>query len=242
MDSTFQIWPAIDIRAGKPVRLLKGDYAQETNYGDQFSVENLAKTFSTFAYGIHVVDLDGAKAGYPINVATISQIIKNSSVPVEVGGGIRNIADAELLFSIGVSRIILGTSALQNPEFLTSCFHLFGSEKVVVGVDSKEGKVATHGWESVSHTPPEDFIEYLQQNHALKTLIFTDIATDGTLCGPPLEIFQKLCKKFPKIDIIASGGVSGKKDMDELAKIGVKGVIFGKAFYENKITAEDFLL
>ncbi len=231
----MQLWPAIDLINGKCVRLFKGDYAQKTEYN--FSLQSLADDFSAFATGIHVVDLDGAKAGHPVNQLAIQEIIQYAKVPVEVGGGIRSFRDIETVLSWGVSRIILGTKALEKPDFIDEVLEKFGSEKIVIGVDAKDGMVATHGWETASSYKAEDFMKLLEQK-GVKTVIFTDIATDGTLAGPPLKTFTHLCQTFPKIDIIASGGIACMQDIANLKTTGVKGCIFGKAWYEGKITKQ----
>lgn len=232
----MQLWPAIDIIDGKCVRLLKGDYTQKTEY--DFSLQSLAQDFSEFGKGIHVVDLDGAKAGNPVNKNAIQEIIANASIPVEVGGGIRTFEDIEEVLSWGVFRVILGTKALEVPSFIDEVLLRFGSEKIVIGVDAKDGFVATHGWETSSSYKAEDFI-FLLQKKGIKTVIFTDIETDGTLAGPPLQTFTHLCDTFPTLDLIASGGISNIQDIYHLQKTGVSGCIFGKAWYEQKISKEE---
>lgn len=239
-NNSFQLWPAIDLLDGKPVRLLRGDYAQKTDYSEDFSLENLARIFSECAAGIHVVDLDGARNGKVTNREAIEKIVKNSTIPVEVGGGIRSFSDAKILFEIGVSRIILGTSALENPDFLRELLGKFGAEKVIVGVDTKNGVVATHGWENASEILAHDFLNNLQ-NIGVKTVIFTDISTDGTLGGSPIETFHALVSTFPNLDIIASGGVASVSDLEHLRNIEVRGAIFGKAFYEGRISVDDLV-
>jgi phosphoribosylformimino-5-aminoimidazole carboxamide ribotide isomerase len=239
LTAPFQTWPAIDLIDAKPVRLIQGEYSKKTDYGDIFSLPEIVRIFSSFAHGIHVVDLDGAKKGSLVNKEAISTIINCSHIPVEVGGGIRTLHDARSLFSLGVSRIILGTSALHDPAFLQTCISHFGTEKIVVGIDAKDGFVATNGWEQSSEVSAESFLKKLQKDFGVQTIIFTDIATDGTLSGPPLETFQNLVNTFPNIDIIASGGISSINDIIRLKETGVRGAIFGKAFYEKKITVEE---
>lgn len=236
-NSVFELWPAIDLIDGKPVRLYKGDYSQKTEYSTALS--ELAQQFSDCSFGIHVVDLDGAKAQTPINFSAFQEISENSSIPFEVGGGIRNITDIENILEAGATRVILGTSALKNPDFLKASVEKFSAEKIVVGVDAKDGMVATHGWETKSTVNAEDFIQKLSDKFGIKTIIFTDIATDGTLAGPPLETFSRLVQKFPHIDIIASGGIAEISDIEKLRTIGVKGAIFGKSFYEGKISIQE---
>ena len=238
MKNHFQLFPAIDLLNGKPVRLLRGNYAHKTDYSEQFSLEFLARTFSEFASGIHVVDLDGAQKGESVNISAIETIVKNATIPVEVGGGIRSFETAKKLLEIGVWRVILGTSALENPQFLKDLLAEFGAEKVVVGVDTKNGMVATHGWENASEISAVTFLQNLQ-NLGVKTIIYTDISTDGTLGGAPIATFEKLVRDFPDFEIIASGGIAHLGDLEKLRKIPVAGAIFGKAFYEGRISTDD---
>ena len=232
--SKFQLWPAIDIIDGKPVRLFKGDYSQKTEYNHTF--ESLAQTFSTFAFGIHIIDLDGAKNGTPVNMNAIKKIVDNAGNSItEVGGGIRNLKDLETLFNIGVTRCILGTSALKNPKFLAEALLQYGPEKIVVGVDCKNRKVATHGWETESTVTDIEFIATLEKA-GVKIINYTDIATDGTLEGSATEVFKELHAKFPNINFIGSGGIATIEDIEEVKKTKISGIIFGKAFYEKRIT------
>lgn len=230
MKKKFQLWPAIDIIDAKPVRLFKGNYDKKTQYDITFSL--LAQKFSIFADGIHVVDLDGAKSQKPINIQALKEIANNSSIPIEIGGGIRTLEDITTFLNAGAKRCILGTSALKNPDFLQKALNKFGPEKIIVGVDAHDGMVATHGWEESSSVEAEKFIEDLQKKFGVTTVIFTDIASDGTLAGPPLETFKMLVEKFPNLEIIASGGIANIEDIKALKKIGVAGCIFGKAYYE----------
>ncbi len=236
-DKNFELWPAIDIIDGKPVRLLKGDYSQKTEYNHTF--ESLAETFSQFAYGIHVIDLDGAKKGSPVNIQAIRKIIQHSGdAIVEVGGGIRSMKDIEQLFTLGVSRCILGTSALKDPQFLAEALQQYGAEKIVVGVDCKNRKVATHGWETESTVTDIEFITQLE-TAGVKIINYTDIATDGMLQGSATDVFAELHKHFPRIRFIGSGGIATLQDIEDVQKTGISGIIFGKAFYEKRITTTD---
>lgn len=234
----MELWPAIDLIDGKCVRLFKGDYAQKTQY--EYALSDLAKDFSSFATGIHVVDLDGAKAGRPINKTSIQEIIANSSVPIEVGGGIRSLADIETVLSWGAKRVILGTKALEDNTFLANAVQQFGSDTIVVGVDAKDGMVATHGWETASSVSAIDFIKTVIQCGG-KTVIFTDIATDGTLQGPAISAIEKITTAFPDLSCIASGGIGNMNDIQALSKTKATGCIFGKAWYENKISKQDLI-
>jgi len=240
MQDSFELWPAIDLLEGKPVRLLKGDYDQKTDYSKNFSLEHLAEAFSSFATGIHLVDLDGARSGKSENLDAIKKIVQVATIPVEVGGGIRSQKDIERLLETGVSRVILGTKAIDDPDFLREMLQKFGTEKVVLGLDAREGVIATHGWESSSGKQVDGFLVLYQEMKG-KHVIFTDITRDGTLEGPALLSYEDLSQKFSKLSFIASGGVSNMSDITALKKTGAKGVIFGKAFYEGKILLEEFV-
>jgi len=234
----FELWPAIDLIDGKIVRLKQGDFSKKTDFSAEFSVQNLPKIFKSFATGIHIIDLDGAKSGSSKNLDTINEIIQNSEIPVEVGGGIRNINDAEKLFEIGVSRIIFGTAAIENPEILMLALKNFGKEKIAIGVDFKNNKVATRGWQKISDISAENLLANLQDWN-FENVIITDISTDGMLCGPPVLKFVNWQKKFSQLKIIASGGISKIEDLQELKKNKIAGAVFGKAFFEKKISTKD---
>lgn len=234
----MQLWPAIDLIDGKCVRLLQGDYSQKTEY--EYSLEDLAKTFSSFAHGIHLVDLDGAKAGCVQNQKAIQTVLQHASVPVELGGGIRSIAEIENVLSWGISRVIIGTKAVESKDFVAQALQQFGAEKIVLGVDAKDGYVATHGWETRSSLRSEQCIADLAVL-GVKTIIYTDISTDGTLRGPAIETVTRLITTFPHIDFIASGGIGNIDDVYDLQKIQITGCIFGKAWYEGKITKQELV-
>lgn len=237
MSTRLSLFPAIDLIDGAPVRLIQGDYAQKTQYN--IGLGEICTTFNTFSDGIHVVDLDGAKAGKVINIEAIQTIRKNTSGLIEVGGGVRSIEDVQMLFDSGVDRIILGTSALNDLPFVEQVFSLFGREKIVIGLDAKDGYIATHGWEETSSLKVSDCITNLLEKVDLKTIIFTDIATDGMLQGPSYDATAQLCQDFPDLDIVASGGVSCLSDIKKLSTLPLAGCIFGKAFYEGHISAKE---
>lgn len=231
---SFIIYPAIDIRGGKCVRLLKGDYNQETVYGD--SPLDMAKQWA--AQGgefIHLVDLDGAKAGHPINDEWVLSIARELDVPVEIGGGLRNMEDVERYLLNGVQRVILGTSAIQDRPFTEQVLAKYG-DRVAIGIDARDGYVATHGWLETSSVTAEALAKELVAKGA-ETFIYTDISRDGTLEGPNTESIVRLAKATGK-NVIASGGVSVAEDLYELAryaKDGVGGAIVGKAIYTDRI-------
>ncbi len=228
----FALWPAIDLLGGDVVRLRQGDYAQVSTYTT--AVPTLVAELSTFAGGIHVVDLDGAKAGKRVNTAVIEQIVEHATVPVELGGGIRTLADARETLALGVSRVIYGSAAVQNPTVVEQALQELGPAQVVLGVDARDGRVATHGWESDSGVMVDELIERFVP-WGLRTVISTDIATDGMLQGPNLPSLRALQGKFSQLRVIASGGVASVGDIRATQAAGLAGVIFGKAYYEGRL-------
>lgn len=227
----MRIYPAIDIKDGKCVRLFKGDYGKVTVYND--SPLEVAKEFAACgAEFIHLVDLDGARDGESINKKIIFEIANTLDIPVQTGGGIRDIKTVEEYINNGINRVILGTAAIQNPEFLIEAIEKF-DEKIVVGIDAKDGYAAYSGWEKISGKKAVEFAKEVEKIGG-KTIIYTDIATDGTLKGPSLKSTKEMAEAV-SIDIIASGGVSSFEDVKKLKETGVEGVIVGKAIYEKKI-------
>ena len=221
------IYPAIDLYGGKAVRLFKGDYAQMTVYSDD--PVSVARDFAAAgASHIHLVDLEGAKIGRPANLSTIAKIVETTGLFAEVGGGIRDMETVDSYLSIGVSRVILGTAAVKDPEFLRAALAKYG-EKIAVGVDLKDGFVAIKGWTETSDLKAEDFFIQMQ-NLGIKTIICTDISRDGAMKGTNRELYRDLSAKFD-IDLIASGGVSSMEDVMALADMKLHGAIIGKAYY-----------
>ncbi len=225
------IFPAIDIVDGKAVRLFKGDYAQMTVYhNDPVSV---AKDFENAgAEWVHLVDLEGAKSGTTPNLDTICRIVSETSLSVEVGGGIRSLDTVETYLNAGVSRVILGTAAVKDPEFLKEALRLYG-ERIAVGVDLKDGMVAIKGWTEVSEENAFDFCKKMQELGVI-TIICTDISKDGAMQGTNLSLYQQLSEAFD-LQIIASGGVSSLEDVKNLAGMRLYGAIIGKAYYTKAI-------
>ncbi len=221
------IYPAIDLYGGKAVRLFKGDYARMTVYSDD--PVSVAKDFAAAgARRIHLVDLEGAKIGRPANLDTIAKIVETTGLFAEVGGGIRGMETVESYFEIGVSRVILGTAAVKDPDFLKAALTKYG-EKIAVGVDLKDGFVAIKGWTETSGLKAEEFFEKMQ-NLGVETIICTDISRDGAMKGANRELYRDLSAKFD-IDLIASGGVSSMEDVTALAAMKLHGAIIGKAYY-----------
>src|SRR3989339_1267332 len=228
----MKIIPAIDLINGKCVRLKQGDYSEQKFYSNN-PVEVAKKFEDEGADMIHIVDLDGAKNGSQENFKIIENIVKNVKIPVEVGGGIRDEETILKLLNIGVYRIILGTKALENIEFVKEMIGKFGLEKVIVGVDAKNGFVAIKGWQEISKIKAIDLIKNLEKV-SVQTIIYTDIATDGMLKGPNFEEIFKIRSIF-KGELVASGGVSCQEDFLKLKEIGSDAVIIGRAVYEGKI-------
>ena len=228
--------PAIDMKDGKAVRLKKGDFKEVTVYSEK--PWEIAREFERCGAGfIHLVDLDGALAGHSVNDEVIKKITSETDIPCEIGGGIRSIDAIEYALSLGVYRVILGTSAVADPDFVSETVEKFGSDRIVVGIDAKEGLVATHGWEKVSGMSATDMALDMK-SRGIKTIIYTDISRDGMLTGPNIPQTKKLSDDTG-LDIIASGGVSCMNDLDELSEAGIYGSIIGKAYYEKKIDLEE---
>lgn len=231
----MRLYPAIDIIDGQCVRLVQGDYSQKTTFA-QDPVEVALRWQKEGGELLHIVDLDGAKSGGMNNFKVISRIAAALSVPIEVGGGIRDMYAVEKMLQAGAARVILGTSALRNAEFVKSAVKAFG-EKIVVGIDAKDGKVAVSGWEEISDKSALDFAKEMEAC-GVRTLIYTDIATDGMLKGPNLAAMSEMAAHV-SIDVVASGGVSSIADLQALTKTGVEGAIIGKALYTGDIRLEE---
>lgn len=233
----MNIFPAIDLVGGKAVRLFKGDYAEMTVYNENPLA--VAKDFEAAgAKYIHMVDLEGAKSGVPSNLETIEKIVKNTHLFVEVGGGIRNMEIAEAYLSIGVDRVILGTAAVTDEEFLKAALCKYG-EKIAVGVDLKDGYVAIKGWTEKSEQTAEEFFAKMQAL-GVQTVICTDISRDGAMQGTNRALYQQLSQKY-SIDLIASGGVSSIEDVKALRQMNLYGAIIGKAYYIGAIDLREAL-
>lgn len=229
------IIPAIDIIDGKPVRLYKGDYSKMEIVAED--ILETAKSFEALGAGyVHLVDLDGAKKGELVNGDLIIEVVKALSIPVEVGGGIRTIETIEYLINNGVSRVILGTSAMEDEELLVKAIETFG-DKIAVGIDCKDGYAYGRGWLEGSSLYYIDFAKRLEKL-GVKNIIVTDISKDGTLEGPNVEMLEKLSKEV-SIDITASGGIRDLDNIKELNNLNLYGAITGKAIYSNTLSLKD---
>ncbi len=233
----MKLFPAIDLFDGKAVRLYKGDYNNMTVYSEN-PIE-IARDFETRgAKFIHIVDLEGAKDGTTPNLNIVKQIANETSLFTEIGGGIRSIETVKAYLENGVDRVILGTAAVKDPDFLKSAIELFG-DRIAVGVDIKDGFVAIKGWTEKSEYTCDEFCQKMQ-SLGVKTLICTDISKDGAMQGTNRELYRELSKKF-KIDITASGGVSTIDDIKALRKLDLYGAIIGKAYYIGAIDLKEAL-
>lgn len=229
------ILPAIDLRDGKCVRLYQGKFEASEVVGENPMEVALSFKESGAEY-IHMVDLDGALNGEIKNLNIISQVVKKVQIPVELGGGIRDMKTIDMLIQSGVARVILGTAALNNPELVKEAVKKYG-EKIAVGIDAKDEKVAVNGWLDISSV---DYIEFAKEMEKIgvKTIIFTDISKDGTLQGPNLEQLGKLQKNV-NCNIIASGGIKNIDDLRAINKMGIYGAITGKAIYSGNIDLKE---
>lgn len=233
----MEIFPAIDIKNKKVVRLLKGDYSLVTEY-EQTPLEAAFLFESQGAKNLHMVDLDGAKDGTLSNFDAVKEVCENTSLYVEIGGGIRSMDRIEKYLSVGVGRVILGTAALENPDFLKEAVKAYG-EKIAVGVDAADSKVATRGWLNVSDTDSFEFCKKMR-DEGVKSVIYTDISKDGTLSGTNMEAYRKL-SLIEGLSITASGGITHIDEIKELSEIGIWGAILGKALYSGKIDLKEAL-
>lgn len=233
----MEIFPAIDLKNGRCVRLYQGQFQQETVMNENPIAQALL--FEQLgARALHIVDLDGAVAGRSENLSVIEDICKAVRIPVQIGGGIRSVAAIETLLLVGVTKVILGTAALYDRSFLEEAVRLYG-DNIIVGIDAKNGYVATRGWLDVSETFYIDLAKEMKKV-GVQTLIFTDISRDGTLTGPNFEQLQKLQDEV-SIQIVASGGVSSLADVEKLQNMNLYGVIIGKALYDKKVMLEEAL-
>jgi phosphoribosylformimino-5-aminoimidazole carboxamide ribotide isomerase len=233
----MQLWPAIDLLGGQCVRLKQGDYAQETVYCDDPA--QMAKHWvSQGAEYLHLVDLDGARDGRPTNLPSVKAILAEVNVPCELGGGIRDEATIKLLLDAGLSRLVLGTRAIADQDWFRNIVRKFPN-KLVLGIDAKDGYVATHGWIEVSKVRAVELAKQFE-SEPLAAIIYTDIATDGMLAGPNLKAMDEM-RRSVQLPVVASGGVTTVEDIRQLAALPMTGAIIGRALYENKLDLREAL-
>jgi len=233
----MEIIPAIDIIGGKCVRLTQGDYSQKKEYGD--NPLEMARQFEQAGIKrLHLVDLDGAKAKKIVNKEVLHSIAQNTALKVDFGGGVQSDEDIELAFAAGASQVTGGSVAVRNPQLFESWLERYGSEKIILGADAKDRKIAIGGWEE---TTSVDVISFIKSHvdKGIRYVICTDVAKDKLLQGPSMELYKDILEEIPEVKLIASGGVSSLKDLEDLQQCGVYGVIVGKAFYEGRISLEE---
>ncbi|ESU18823.1 1-(5-phosphoribosyl)-5-[(5-phosphoribosylamino)methylideneamino] imidazole-4-carboxamide isomerase [Flavobacterium cauense R2A-7] len=233
----MKIIPAIDIIDGKCVRLSKGDYATQKTYNE--NPLEVAKQFE--AHGIqylHLVDLDGAKSNQIVNYKVLEQIASKTALQIDFGGGIKSDADLQIAFECGANQITGGSIAVKNPELFQEWISKYGAEKIILGADVNNRKIAVSGWLEESSEDLIPFIEnYLKKG--ITTVICTDIAKDGMLEGPSFELYQEILETVSDLKLIASGGISTFEELPKLAELGSEGTIIGKAIYEGRITLKE---
>lgn len=237
----MNIYPAVDIKGGKCVRLVQGDFDKETVYLEN-PVEAAKMWQDQGAKWIHVVDLDGAKSGTPSNVDVIKNIRKALSANIQVGGGIRNMSTVENYLNLGVNRVIFGSSAITNPSLVKETIDRFGADKVAVGIDVRQNQVAIEGWTKSSGIAIEKALGQLK-DIGVKTIIYTDISRDGMMKGPNFTGIEKVLS-FGDFSVIASGGISSMQDLKQLALYenkGLEGAIIGKALYSGALDLKTVL-
>jgi phosphoribosylformimino-5-aminoimidazole carboxamide ribotide isomerase len=228
----MELWPAIDLRNGKCVRLLQGDYAKETVFGDD-PVAMAERFVAAGAKRLHIVDLDGAKDGRPTQAGLVARMVVAAGVPCQLGGGVRTLETARSYLDAGVARVVVGSVAIERPELLVELAETFPG-RIVLGLDARDGKVAVRGWLETSTLTAID----VARRHAplpLAAIVYTDIATDGMLSGPNLPALAEMVAAVP-LPIVASGGVANAEDIRRVATTGCAGCIVGRALYEGKVT------
>lgn len=231
------IIPAIDLIGGKCVRLSQGDYSSKKEYHDD--PLEMAKRFEGAGIScLHLVDLDGAKAKKIINGDVLERICAGTSLEVDFGGGIQADEEIEKAFSLGAKQVTGGSIAVKNPTLFDEWITKYGSEKIILGADAKNKKIAVGGWEE---TTSVELIPFIQSyfDKGIRYVICTDVAKDGLLQGPSVDLYREILQEIPELKLIASGGVSSVKDLEELEKVGVYGTIVGKAYYEGRVTLEE---
>ena len=236
----IEIIPAIDLIGGECVRLTQGDYTRKTSYFKDPA--GVAKRYEEAGIRrLHLIDLDGAKAAFPQNLATLERIASTTRLDVQYGGGIKSAEALRAVFKSGAGRAICGSIAVTEPEMFETWLHDFGAERMILGADIKNGFVATHGWLKESALSVEELMARFAQA-GLTQAIVTDISKDGMLEGPTFGLYEALQSRFPKVEITVSGGISSMDDITKLNKLGVRSVIVGKAIYEGRISIKEIKL
>jgi phosphoribosylformimino-5-aminoimidazole carboxamide ribotide isomerase len=233
----IELIPAIDIIDGKCVRLTKGDYNSQKVYDENPTA--IAKKFEALGFKrLHIVDLDGAKSKHIVNANVLKSITESTNLIVDFGGGIKTEADIQKAFENGASMVTIGSIAVTNPELFVSWLERFGSEKMILGADVKNGLISINGWKEESTQELLPFLKHYLEC-GVKNVLCTEISKDGTLQGPAVDLYRNVMKEYPSLHLIASGGVSSMDDLKRLDQYGIPAVVFGKAIYEGKINFEE---
>ena len=232
----MKIIPAIDIINGKCVRLTQGDYGQKTEYADN-PVEVAKKFEEVGITHLHVVDLEGAKSNVPVNLEVLTQITSSTSLAVDFGGGVKSDESIERAFKAGANQVTAGSIAVKDRELVKAWIEKYGSDKIILGADIKNEKIAIHGWQEDSGI---DLFEFLEEyvGFGVEYCICTDVSKDGMMQGPAFSLYERIMDRFPTLKLIASGGVSSMDDLIKLEQMGLYGAIVGKAYYEAEISLE----
>ena len=233
----MHVIPAIDLIGGKCVRLSQGDYSRKTDYHED--PLEMAKRFEGAGLTrLHLVDLDGAKAKKIVNGQVLHRICSGTQLAVDFGGGIQAQEELEKAFALGARQVTGGSIAVRNPSLFESWLEAFGADRIILGADAKDKKIAVGGWEETTALELIPFIQGFYQK-GIREVICTDVAKDGLLQGPSFGLYAEILQELPELKLIASGGVSCLKDLEKLQKIGVYGTIVGKAYYEGKVSLEE---
>jgi phosphoribosylformimino-5-aminoimidazole carboxamide ribotide isomerase len=234
----IELIPAIDIIEGQCVRLTKGDYDQKTVYGNPLE---MAQEFERIGFRrLHMVDLDGAKSKHIVNDEVLNRITKATNLIVDFGGGIKTDEDIRKAFDNGASMVTVGSIAVTQPELFLSWVEQYGAERLILGADVRNGKISINGWKEDS---TEDLLPFLRRyiDAGVRNVLCTEISKDGTLQGPAIELYQRVMKEYPELQLIASGGVSSIEDINSLDAAGIPAVVFGKAIYEGRIDLQELI-
>lgn len=232
----IELIPAIDIINGQCVRLTKGDYDQKTVYGNPL---DMAQEFERIGYErLHVVDLDGAKSKHIVNSNVLQSLASETKLTIDFGGGIKTDEDIETAFNSGAQMVTIGSIAVTNPERFMGWLEKYGSDRIILGADVRNGRISINGWKEDSS---EDLLPFLKKyiNAGVSEVLCTEISKDGTLAGPAIDLYKRVMEAYPELHLIASGGVSSMDDIKALDAAGIPAVVFGKAIYEGKINLQE---
>jgi phosphoribosylformimino-5-aminoimidazole carboxamide ribotide isomerase len=233
----IEIIPAIDIIEAKCVRLTYGDFSRKTVYSDD--PLEIAKRFESIGLRrLHMVDLEGAKRGNPANLAVLERIAAGTSLTIDFGGGVKTETDLQTIFAAGAAIANIGSLAVKEPDTFVEWLDKFGRDRILLGADCRNEKIAVNGWQTDTEVSVFDFLEGMN-SRGVRSAFVTDIGRDGAMSGPSVDLYERIMAELPALELIASGGVSSIRDVEELDRIGCRGVIVGKAIYEGRITEEE---